>query len=97
MTQTQDRYIVRFPDGMRDEIAAAAKANGRSMNAEIIARLSGEVETLRDKFAGQAVQAAVSGHLAHYGHENHWPLKDIASYAYEVADAMLAARKGGVK
>ncbi|MDX0930555.1 Arc family DNA-binding protein [Sinorhizobium medicae] len=95
MTQTQDRYIVRFPDGMRDEIAAAAKANGRSMNAEIIARLSGEVETLRDKFAGQAVQAAVSGHLAHYGHENHWPPKDIASYAYEVADALLAAREGG--
>lgn len=31
--------MVRFPDGMRDRIAAAAKANGRSMNSEIIAAL----------------------------------------------------------
>lgn len=30
---------MRLPDGMRSEIAAEAKANGRSMNAEIIARI----------------------------------------------------------
>lgn len=34
-----DKYIVRFPDGMRDRIKEAAEANGRSMNAEIIKRL----------------------------------------------------------
>lgn len=34
-----DKYIVRFPNGMREQIAAAAKANNRSMNAEIISRL----------------------------------------------------------
>ena len=34
-----DQFNVRFPDGMRDRIAATAKGNGRSMNAEIIARL----------------------------------------------------------
>lgn len=34
-----DKYIVRFPDGMRERIAEAAKANNRSMNAEIVARL----------------------------------------------------------
>ncbi|UXQ89112.1 transcriptional repressor [Synechococcus phage MinM1] len=34
-----NRYIVRFPEGMRDRIAEAAKANGRSMNAEIVHRL----------------------------------------------------------
>lgn len=33
------RYIVRFPEGMREQIAAAAKGNNRSINAEIIARL----------------------------------------------------------
>lgn len=38
-SQVQDRYIVRFPDGMRDRLAEAARANGRSMNAEIVARL----------------------------------------------------------
>lgn len=30
---------MRFPDGMRDKIADAAKESGRSMNAEIVARL----------------------------------------------------------
>ncbi len=40
-----DQFIVRFPDGMRDRIAAQAKANGRSMNSEIIQRLSATLET----------------------------------------------------
>lgn len=31
--------MLRFPEGMRDRIAEAAKAAGRSMNAEIVARL----------------------------------------------------------
>ncbi|MBT0729509.1 Arc family DNA-binding protein [Rosenbergiella nectarea] len=35
-SQTQDKFTVRFPDGMRDVIAERAKANGRSMNSEII-------------------------------------------------------------
>lgn len=34
-----DKFIVRLPDGMRDEIAIAAEASGRSMNAEIVYRL----------------------------------------------------------
>lgn len=37
--QTGDKYIVRFPDGMRDRIAEAAKLSGRSINGEILARL----------------------------------------------------------
>lgn len=36
-----DQFVVRFPDGMRDMIAEAAKRNGRSMNSEIIDRLAG--------------------------------------------------------
>lgn len=39
-----DKFVLRFPDGMRDRIAAEAKANGRSMNAEIIARLEKTLE-----------------------------------------------------
>lgn len=35
-SQTQDKFTVRFPDGMRDEIAKRAEKNGRSMNSEII-------------------------------------------------------------
>lgn len=38
-SETADRFIVRFPDGMRDRLKQAAADNNRSMNAEIIARL----------------------------------------------------------
>jgi plasmid stability protein len=31
-----DKFMLRLPDGLRDRIAAAAKHNGRSMNAEIV-------------------------------------------------------------
>lgn len=42
--QSQDRFIIRLPDGMRDRIAELAKASGRSMNAEIVARLEQTME-----------------------------------------------------
>ncbi|WP_448512390.1 Arc family DNA-binding protein [Photorhabdus laumondii] len=35
-SQMQDKFNLRFPDGMRDAIAERAKENGRSMNSEII-------------------------------------------------------------
>ncbi len=34
--QSADKYVLRLPDGMRDKLAALAKANDRSMNAEIV-------------------------------------------------------------
>lgn len=34
-----DKFQLRLPDGMRDRIKAAAQANGRSMNAEVVATL----------------------------------------------------------
>lgn len=37
--QEQDRYIVRFPDGMRDKLKREAEMAGRSLNAEIVTRL----------------------------------------------------------
>lgn len=43
-SQVADKYVVRFPDGMRDRIAEAAKANNRTMNAEIVARLEASFE-----------------------------------------------------
>ena len=39
-SQMQDKFNLRFPDGMRDAIALRAKKNGRSMNSEIIQILS---------------------------------------------------------
>lgn len=38
-SEEADKYIVRFPPGMRDQLKESAKANGRTMNAEIVARL----------------------------------------------------------
>ncbi|MBQ0531942.1 Arc family DNA-binding protein [Providencia rettgeri] len=35
-SQLQDKFNLRLPDGMKDIIAERAKANGRSMNSEII-------------------------------------------------------------
>lgn len=31
-----DKFVLRFPDGMRDAVAERAKENGRSMNSEIV-------------------------------------------------------------
>lgn len=38
-SRSLDKVIIRLPDGMRDRIAAAAKSNKRSMNAEIVSLL----------------------------------------------------------
>lgn len=38
-SRESDKFMLRLPDGMRQLIAVQAKANGRSMNAEMIYRL----------------------------------------------------------
>jgi predicted DNA-binding protein len=35
-TKRADQFMLRLPDGMRDELATLAEANGLSMNAEIV-------------------------------------------------------------
>lgn len=48
-----DKFMLRLPDGMRDRLKAAAEANKRSMNAEIIARIEStlEAQSLDDQAA----------------------------------------------
>jgi hypothetical protein len=41
---TSDRFQLRLPDGMRDQLAEAATASGRSLNGEIIHRLTLSLE-----------------------------------------------------
>jgi hypothetical protein len=56
MTEKQvrdyDKFMLRFPDGMRDAIAERAKQNGRSMNSEIVQilqdALDGRLEKLEE-------------------------------------------------
>lgn len=44
-SQMQDKFNLRFPDGMRDAIAERAKRNGRSMNSEIVQILEDALDT----------------------------------------------------
>ena len=39
-----DSILVRMPDGMKDRLAQRARANGRSMNAELVAIISESLE-----------------------------------------------------
>lgn len=50
--QLADKYVLRMPDGMRDRITELAKANGRSMNAEIVLIL----QQALDARGGKAVE-----------------------------------------
>lgn len=43
-SRSADKFVVRLPDGMREQIAAIANTNHRSMNSEIVLHL----ETLID-------------------------------------------------
>ncbi|WP_082988090.1 Arc family DNA-binding protein [Bordetella bronchialis] len=38
-SEAADKFVLRLPDGLRDQIAEAAKKSGRSMNAEFIHRI----------------------------------------------------------
>lgn len=45
----------------------------------------------------EAMNAMLSGHFAHYGHENYWPRKEAADEAGGMADALLAARSAAAQ
>lgn len=52
--------------------------------------------TLREHFAGLALQGLLQGHFAHYGHDNFWAPHAVADHAIECADALIAElSKGG--
>lgn len=38
-SRTADKFVLRLPDGLREDIAVLAESNDRSMNAEIINRI----------------------------------------------------------
>lgn len=39
VSRDSDKFMLRFPEGMRSHVSDAAERNHRSMNSEIIARL----------------------------------------------------------
>lgn len=46
-SRTADKFVVRLPDGLRERISEKAKANHRSMNNEIVARIDGSLDLER--------------------------------------------------
>lgn len=54
-SETAERFIVRLPDGMREQIKKAAKAHGRSMNAEIVYRI--EESLSRDRWLNDMMES----------------------------------------
>ncbi|MFQ6181852.1 Arc family DNA-binding protein [Sinorhizobium meliloti] len=52
--QSQDKYVVRLPDGMRDKLKAEAERNKRSMNAEIVARLEATFHSIPEHMTPEA-------------------------------------------
>lgn len=48
-----DKFMLRLPDGMRDQIKAAAERNKRSMNAEIVIALDDWLHQL-ERLAAEA-------------------------------------------
>ena len=57
-SEQQDRFIVRLPDGMRDKIRSVSERNGRSMNAEIVARLQRSLDADEVLGGGDALDTA---------------------------------------
>lgn len=53
-----DKFMLRLPDGMREQVRVAAELNGRSMNSEIVARLA------ESFLEGQQNRQALLGHMA---------------------------------
>jgi hypothetical protein len=47
-TSQSDKFVLRMPDGLRDSLKIEAAKNGRSMNAEMIARLERSFEAERE-------------------------------------------------
>jgi cytochrome c-type biogenesis protein CcmH/NrfG len=41
---TADKFVLRLPGGMREQVAKIAKTNRRSMNSEIISRLEASLD-----------------------------------------------------
>ncbi len=75
---TSDQFQFRLPDGMRDQLSEAATANGRSLNDEIIHRLTQSLE--RD-----GMQKKLSQHLKIQGDR-------LAKVEEEIADLVQQLR-----
>ncbi|MHA7123964.1 Arc family DNA-binding protein [Achromobacter xylosoxidans] len=88
----QPPYPLRMPDSLRDQLAEAAKTNGRSMNAEIVERLKdslGPSET-QQQLSLAAVLAKLQLELAERHYFDHVELVQRSALVREVQDFLHA-------
>lgn len=91
MAREDPQLKLRLPENLKTRIAEIARAKGRSVNAEIVARLSdNDGRTLRDWFAGQALTGLMSD--AGLRPASTSEFEHMARRLFQVADAMLAER-----
>lgn len=60
-SRTADKFVVRLPEGMREQIADVSKVHHRSMNSEIIARLESSLAEESQSAAIQVDAASLTG------------------------------------
>jgi hypothetical protein len=82
-----DKFMLRFPDGMRDRIAELAKQNGRSMNAEIVQRLEWALSLTEAPKVQPSPEPAAAGDISYVMAQDIRMLADEANVPY---DEMLA-------
>ena len=56
-----DQFVLRMPDGLRDQVKQAADANGRSMNSELILRV--EQSFSAEQSAYPEIARLLDGHI----------------------------------
>lgn len=78
-----EQFVIRLPDGMRDQIKESAERNNRSMNAEMVARLE-------QSFVSEMTQSLDEGPIFNMvldakGRPLGWP--EIAAHIHRTAKA----------
>jgi len=93
-SQMQDKFNLRFPDGMRDAIAERAKANGRSMNSEIIQILQDALDGTGDRPTSTNESLhSVMGKIISWYSENQEAIKRISDLSDEDAEEIARDMK----
>lgn len=66
VSRDSDKFMLRFPDGMRERIAREASINSRSMNAEIIHRLENSFSVIVDEVSLLTAIEVFNGYAAKF-------------------------------
>ena len=93
--QNQDKYVLRLPDGMRDRIKAAAEANNRSMNAEIVVTLEEKYPAVDGKLLMAKLEKLVRA-VAHY-QANKQPTGEVAKELEALAETLRSIMKKNLR